>query len=312
MRYLVTGGGGFVGSYLVEMLLKKNIEVRVLDKVVGELERLKNRPGLELVIGGTEDPGVVDAVMKDVDVVYHLAWAFPAKPADAFKIDVGGYINVLESAVAHKVRHFIFPSSSVVYGEPAYSPLDESHPYLVEKSRDPLHALTKLAVHKLSSLYFAQYKLPCTIFIFWWGYGAEHIPGRNLRNLIDSALKGETIKAPQRACGSATYLGDIAKAFELATLNDKSYGQEFNLASFTMKWREIMELIVKLTNSESKIEVVPDEKWDGPGFFTGNWELSTKKAQELIGYKPDPKTREVFTEALRRDIEARKKVLGIK
>ncbi len=310
MKFLVTGGAGFVGSYLVESLLDRGFEVRVLDKVTGELEKLKGHPKLEITIGGIENPEIVNSAMKDVDVVYHLAWSFSPGPADAFKIDVGGYINVLEAASANKVKHFLFPSSSVVYGEPTYWPIDEVHPHLTQKSRDPLHALTKSTAHRLSSLYYTQYKLPYTIFIFWWGYGKGHIPGRNLRNIIDSTLKGESIKAPEKASGSVLYLGDIAKAFELATLNEKAYGQEFNLSSFQIRWRELIEFIIKSAGSLSKVETVPDEVWDGPGFLTGIWELSTKKAEEILGYRPGlEEAREVFTQALKRDIEVRKEAL---
>jgi len=308
MKYLVTGGAGFVGSCLVESLLDRGFAVRVLDRVEGELETFKGHPKLEIVRGDTQDPEIVNSAMKGVEVVYHLAWSFPSRPSDAFKIDVGGYINVLEAASANKVKHFLFLSSSVVYGEPAYWPIDEFHPHLTEKSRDPLHALTKSTVHKLSSLYGAQYKLPYTIFIFWWGYGNRHIPGRTLRELIDSALKGDVIRAPEKASGGVAYLGDIAKAFEIATLNEKAYGQEFNLSSFQIKWRDLIELIVKLAHSSSKVEIVPDELWDGPGFLTGIWEISTKKTEAVIGYRSDPvKARELFTQALKLDIEARKK-----
>ena len=308
MKFLVTGGAGFVGSYLVESLLNRGSEVRVLDRVIGELETLKGHPKLEIVTGDTQDQEMVHSAMKGVDVVYHLAWSFPSRPADAFKIDVGGYMNVLEAASASHVKHFLFLSSSVVYGEPACRPIDESHPHLTEKSRDPLHALTKATVHKLSSLYYTLYKLPYTIFIFWWGYGNKHIPGRTLRELIDSALKGEAIKAPEKASGSVAYLGDIAKAFEIATLNEKAYGQEFNLSSFQIKWRDLIELIVKLADSPSKVEIVPDERWDGHGFLTGLWEISTKKAEEILGYRSNPeKAREVFTQALKLDIALRER-----
>jgi UDP-glucose 4-epimerase len=259
-----------------------------------------------------ENPENVNSAMKGVDVVYHLAWAFPSKATEAFKIDVGGYINVLEAAVANKVKQFLFCSSSIVYGEPAYQPIDEAHPHLIEKSRSPLQALTKSTVHKLSSFYYTQYKLPSTIFVFWWAYGKEHIPSSTFRGIIDAALKGETIKVPEKASGSIAYLGDIARAFELATLNEKAYGQEFNLSSFKITWRDLIDLIIKSANSSSKIENVSDEKWDGPAFLTGVWDISTKKAESLLGFKPDSeKAKAIFIEALKKDIQARKKVLGI-
>ena len=122
-------------------------------------------------------------------------------------------------------------------------------------------------------------------------------------------MKGEAIKAPEKASGSVAYLGDIAKAFEIATLNEKAYGQEFNLSSFQIKWRDLIELIVKLADSPSKVEIVPDERWDGHGFLTGLWEISTKKAEEILGYRSNPeKAREVFTQALKLDIAVRKKL----
>jgi nucleoside-diphosphate-sugar epimerase len=307
MKFLVTGGAGFVGSRLVESLLSRGFAVRVLDRVAGELDALKGHPGLEMVTGDIQDPETVHSAMEGVEVVYHLAWSFSPRPADAFKIDVGGYINVLEAATANRIRHFIFLSSSVVYGEPACRPIDELHPHRPQKSRDPLHALAKSTVHQLSSLYYAQYKLPYTIFIFWWGYGDRRIPGRTLREIIDSALKGDPIQAPEKAGGSVAYLGDIAAAFETATLNEKAYGQEFNLSSFWIKWRDLIELVVKLANSPSRIEIVPDELWDGPGFLTGVWDVSAKKAEEVLGCRADPgKAREVFERALSLAVAARK------
>jgi len=307
MKFLVTGGAGFVGRHLVESLLNRGQAVRTLDRATSELVELKGRPGLEIVSGDVQDREIVNAALENVDAVYHSAWSFSPAPADAFKIDVGGYINLLDASVANRIRHFIFLSSSVVYGEPAYRPLDELHPHRPEKSRDPLHALTKSTVHKLTSLYYARHGLPSTVFIFWWGYGDRRIPGKTLRDLIDSALKGETIKAPERAGGSVAYLVDIAAAVEAATLNEKAYGQEFNLASFYIRWRDLIELIVRLADSPSRIEIVPDERWDGPGFLTGIWDISAKKAEELLGCRPDPeKSRQAFERTLGLAVEARR------
>jgi UDP-glucose 4-epimerase len=308
MRFLVTGGGGFIGQELVKHLLSKEYEVFVLDKVVEPIESIKD-PHLTVVRGDVSDREVVGQLVKDVDVIYYSAWSFAERAEDAFNIDVGGYINVLDAAVKYRVKHFLFPDSSVIYGEPIRTPIDEEHPLLVEKSRSPLHALTKFAAEKLSELYYQKKKLPYTIFRFWWAFSDQRVPGGTLRKIIDSALKGETIKIPIGTGGSVVYTGDVAKAFELATLNEKAYGQVFNLSSFYMKWQELVEIIVRLANSLSKIELVAPEYWAGPGFLLGEWRLEIGKIKKLVGFKVDETDRHrLFEKSLLKTINARREV----
>ncbi len=310
MKFLVTGGAGFVGFPLVRHLLDAGHQVVVLDKVSEDLQTLRDRPALKIITGGIEDTEAVREAMKNVDVIYHCAWSFAPKPSEAFKIDVGGYINVLDAAVENKVKQFLFASSSVVYGEPTYVPIDENHPRLVEKSRDPLHATTKLAAEKLSELYYKLHKLPFTIFIFWWTYSDERIPGRTLRGIVDTALKGEPLQIPEKAGGSIVYTDDIVEAFRLATLNEKAYGQIFNLASFYITWEELLNLIIKLSGSTSKTEYVTPDKWAGPGFLTGVWDLNIQKIKQLLGYKSSEKAKRTFEESLAKVIATQREKLA--
>jgi len=307
MKFLVTGGAGFIGFPIVRALLDAGHQVVVLDKVYEVLQELKAHPALRMIRADIEDVQAVREAMKNVDVVYHCAWSFAAKPSEAFRIDGGGLINVLDAAVENKVKQFLFASSSVVYGEPTYMPIDEQHPRLVEKSRDPLHAITKLVAEKLSELYYRQYELPFTIFILWWAYSDERIPGRTLRGLVDTALRGELLQVPEKAGGSVVYTGDVAEAFRLATLNEKAYGEVFNLASFYISWEELISLIVKLSGSKSKMEYVTPEKWAGPGFLTGQWDLNTQKVKQLLGYKPCEEAKRIFEESLAKVIATQRK-----
>jgi nucleoside-diphosphate-sugar epimerase len=307
MKFLVAGGAGFIGFPIVRDLLDAGHQVVVLDKVCGDLQGLRTHPALRIITAGIEDAQAVREAMKNVDVVYHCAWSFATKPSEAFKIDIGGSINVLDAAVENKVKQFLFSSSSVVYGEPTRVPIDEEHPRLVLKSRDPLHAITKLVVEKLSELYCALYGLPFTIFILWWAYSDERIPGRTLRAVVDTALKGELLQVPEKAGGSVVYTGDIVEAFRLATLNEKAYGQVFNLASFYITWEELINQIIRLSGSKSKMEYVTPEKWAGPGFLTGLWDLNTQKVTQLLGYKPSERAKRVFEESLVKIIAAQRR-----
>ncbi|MBO3755240.1 MAG: NAD-dependent epimerase/dehydratase family protein [Candidatus Brockarchaeota archaeon] len=312
MKVLVTGGAGFVGKSLVKFLLDKGVEVRVLDKVSGNLEALKD-PKLELRIGGVEDPKAVQSAMDGVDAVYHLAWSFSEKPPEAFNVDVGGQINLLEAAAQFNVKHFIFASSSVVYGKPIHVPMDEDHPCVPEDSRRPLFALTKLAAEKLCFIYYKERGLPYTVFRFWWAYG-DDIRGGTLRALVDSALKGETINVPEKAGGSLVHVDDINQAFHSATFNEKAYGQVFNLTSgIFVTWRELVEIIIELTNSTSKMQFVPLERWTEPAFMGGVWEFKINKSERLIGFKPRydvNETKRLLKKAIYRVVTARKEALS--
>lgn len=305
MRILVTGGGGFVGSRLVKALLQKNHEVIVLDKTKGELEGF-DHPNMKFVIGGVEDENIIKNVVNGCDAVFYSAWSFSEKMLDGFKIDVIGFLNVIEACCQYGVKQIIFPSSSVIYGEPVIVPIKEDHPLLVEKSRAPTHALTKLAVEKAMEIYYKERGFPFTIFRFWWAFSDERIPGGTLRKIIDSALKNEVLYVPKGSAGSILYINDLIKAFELVLLNKNAFGKIYNILSFNITWKEILEMIIELSESKSNIIEVDPSEWKGPGFLTGNWILNDEKIRKELNFTPNEKAKEAFKKALKATIESRR------
>ncbi|MCS7098341.1 MAG: NAD(P)-dependent oxidoreductase [Candidatus Methanomethyliaceae archaeon] len=305
MRILITGGGGFVGSRLAKAMLQKGHEVIVLDKVKGELEGFEHK-NMRMIIGGVEDEKLVKEAVTGCELVYYAAWSFSEKILDGFKIDVLGFLNFMEACCNAGVKHVIFPSSSVIYGEPTAVPISEDHPLLVEKSRAPVHAVTKLAVEKSMAIYYKERGLPFTIFRFWWGFDDDRIPGGTLRKIIDSALKGEALYVPKETSGSILYMDDLIRVFEIASLNERAFGKTYNLLSFNITWKEILEMIVELSNSKSKILEVDPSEWKGPGFLTGKWILDDNKLRKELGFVPNEKlAREAFRKALKKTIESR-------
>jgi UDP-glucose 4-epimerase len=310
LRILITGGGGFIGSRLVKYCLQKGDEVVVLDRVKGELEGFAH-PNMEFIEGSVEDFSVVTSAVKGCELVYYAAWSFAEKPIDGFRVDVLGFLNTIEACCNAGVKQIIFPSSSVVYGEPTRTPIAEDHPLLVERSRTPVHALTKLAVEKAMSIYYRERGLPFTIFRFWWAFSDERIPGGTLRKIIDSALKGEKLYVPRRASGSVLYVKDLIKAFEIASLNERAYGKVYNLKSFDITWYRLLETIVELTGSKSSIVEVDPSEWKGPGFLTGEWILDNSRVKEDLGFAPDEDSAvKAFREALKRTIDSRRALLS--
>lgn len=306
MKVLITGGGGFVGSRLAKASLEKGNQVLVLDKSKGELDGYSH-PNMQFVQGGVEDPELVKKSVKECDVVYYAAWSFAEKPLEGFKVDVVGFLNVMEACCDAGVKQLIFPSSSVVYGEPVTVPITEDHPLLVERSRAPVHALTKLAVEKAMAIYYRERGLPFTIFRFWWAFGDERVPSGTLRKIIDSALKGERLYVPRGASGSVLYIEDLLRAFDFATLNERAFGKTYNLKSFDVGWNEILQMIADLSGSGSTVIEVEPSEWKGSGFLTGNWILDDKRVREDLGFVPDEGyAKKAFREALKRTIEARR------
>ena len=315
MRILVTGGAGFIGKSMVNDLLVHGFEVKVLDKTRGNLIELEDT-ALEIIEGGIEDRETVQRAVKDVDVIYHLAETFSSNPSEVLDIDVKGHVNLLEAATNYGIKHFLFASTHRVYGKPRYLPVDEVHPLHPEESGRTLYAIFKLANEKLCLSYWWEHDLPVTIFRFWWVFSNE-IGGKALRTAIDTILEGKSITVPAKAGGNFLHNDDAANAFRLAMLNDRAYGETFNLSSgiFTT-WQELAELTCELTRSSSQILPVPKEEWKSNTAIGTDksipyeCNLDVSKARRLIEYKPKYSPSEVkslLREALKRLVINRKK-----
>jgi nucleoside-diphosphate-sugar epimerase len=123
MRYLVTGGSGFLGINLIRFLLKKNIEVTSLDFAEFDYPEKKS---INAILGDIRDRSAVEEAMRNVDIVVHAAAALPLyKKEDIFSTDIDGTRNLLEEAYKNKVQRFIHISSTAVYGIPDHHPLYE-------------------------------------------------------------------------------------------------------------------------------------------------------------------------------------------
>jgi len=291
MKALVTGGAGFIGVSLVNDLLSRDIKVRVLDKTMGNLTTFKD-PNLEIIEKGIEDGEAVRQAVKDIDFMYHLAETFSSDPYEILDIDIRGNVNLLEEAVAGKVKQFFFVSTHRVCGRPRYTPMDEEHPLHPEESRRPIYSISKLTREQLCLTYWREHGLPVTIFRWFYSISPERaMQGRALTNLIDNALKNESIKVPGKGGGDFLLVDDAVLAFRLATLNEKTFGEILNLTSgLYVSWYEIAELLCQLTNSSSKLESIPPDEWKGDVSFSSDATLSFEcaldigKAERLMGY----------------------------
>ena len=135
-RCLVTGGAGFIGSHLVDLLVKQGCKVRVLDDLCnGTLENLslnKNNQSFEFMEGGVTEPKDIKTAIEGVEVVFHLACLGVrhsiSQPYRNHKVNAEGTLLLLEAAKACGVEKFLYCSSSEIYGTAEYVPMPETHP----------------------------------------------------------------------------------------------------------------------------------------------------------------------------------------
>lgn len=278
MNFLITGGAGTVGRDLTASLVAMGHQVRVLDKRGGAAR------GAETIQAGVEDAPLVRRALEGVDSVIHLAWSFSDAPIELVQQDLKGHAVLLEACAAAKVSRLFYASSAVVYGKPLEGPISEDAPCLVEEARKPFYAIAKLTAEKLALAYGKAQGLPVTVIRFWWSYG-DTIGGRHLRDLLALAQSGEPLKVPCGAGGSFLDHEDLTRALLLAGREDRSVGQVFNLATLYLEWPELARMILHLTGSSSRLDIVPAREWRGAQFLADRWELSTLKAERLFGYR---------------------------
>ncbi|MGE5401282.1 MAG: NAD-dependent epimerase/dehydratase family protein, partial [Ignavibacteriales bacterium] len=139
-KVLVTGGAGFIGSFVVRELLKEGVgEVVIYDNFArGKMENIReclldSRCHLYQNGGDIRDVDILNDAMKGVDYVFHLAamWLLHCKdyPRTAFKVNIEGTFNVLEACVRNNVKKLVYSSSASVYGDAVEIPMTEDHPF---------------------------------------------------------------------------------------------------------------------------------------------------------------------------------------
>jgi UDP-glucose 4-epimerase len=208
MKILVTGGAGYVGSIVVEELIREGFEVVVLDNLQ-EGHRSAILPEAEFIKADINDIEAVDHVFKrfDIQAVMHLAADSLVElsmtdPKRYFQNNVVAGINLLNSMLKHDVKSFIYSSSAAVYGEPISLPIDENHPQM------PLNPYgeTKLMFERILKWYGKAYSLKHISLRYFNAAGASERLGEDHRP--ETHLIPRVIKAAMNNTNPVTIFGD--------------------------------------------------------------------------------------------------------
>ncbi|MCJ7507927.1 MAG: SDR family NAD(P)-dependent oxidoreductase [candidate division Zixibacteria bacterium] len=314
-KVLVTGAGGFVGSYLVEDLVKDGAEVRAFVHYNsrndwGMLEQLDKRilREIEVVAGDMRDADTVRKIVNGCEVVYHLAALIGIpysyhSPQDVVDTNIGGTLNILLAALNSNVEKVVHTSTSEVYGTAKYVPMDEEHPL---NPQSP-YAASKVGADQLALSFHRSFGLPVGIIRPFNIYGPRQSARAVIPTIIAQALGGSSIHIgssyPTR---DLTFVKDSVLGFISFAKSKKTVGEVVNLGSgYEISIEKIIDIIEKITNK--KLKVVIDKKRIRPKKSEVDRLFSnSKKAERLFNWKP--KTR--LEDGLRKTILWMEKNIG--
>lgn len=271
-KILVTGADGFIGSHLVEMLVKQGHKVRALSYYNsfnnwGWLEDIDCLNEVEVVCGDVRDPHFCRHIMNDIDIVYHLAAliAIPysyVAPDSYVDTNIKGTLNICQAAKELGNIRVIHTSTSEVYGTAQYVPINEEHPL---QPQSPYSA-SKIGADAMAMSFYNAFDLPVTIARPFNTYG----PRQSARAVIPTIITQIANGAKEIKLGDTSptrdfnYVEDTCRGFIALAESDNTVGKTINIGSnFEISVQDTLELIKELMGSDVKF--VADEQRLRPG-----------------------------------------------
>jgi len=256
MKILVTGGAGFVGSNLVERLVKDNARVIVLDDLFsGKESNLPQSNFIEFVKGSVCNETLVTKLVNDVDMVFHLAArniiVSTKEPKEDFAVNIGGTLNILMAA-REKGPKVVYTSSTSIYGNPKHLPIHE------EDGINPLspYSTSKLAGESYCLAFYETYGLPTAVVRYSNVYGIRQSPLNTycgaISKFFEWVMRGESPKIHGDGDQSRdfTFVSDAVEATLLAGISPKSEGRAYNVSTgIETTINELVRRIIRICGS---------------------------------------------------------------
>lgn len=305
MKFLVTGGAGFIGSNIASELLEKGYSVRILDNFSsGKRENLKGMENdIELIEGDIRSYHIVQDSLKDIDIVLHQA-ALPSVPRSikdpitTNDVNINGTLNILEAAVNLKVKRVVYASSSSVYGDNPVLPKVET---MIPNPLSP-YAVSKLTGEKYCNVFSRIYGLETVCLRYFNVFGPRQDPASQYSAVIPKFIKAinqnkqPVIYGDGEQSRDFTYISNVVQANILAATADCESGITVNCAvSGQITLNELIREMNKLMNKDIK------PVYEGPraGDIKHSY-ADVNLAEKTLGYKPVVS----FQEGLKKTIES--------
>ncbi len=256
---LITGGDGFIGSHLTEMLVSNGYNVKSLSQYNsfnnwGWLEDVECKNDIEVLCGDVRDPHYCKYITKDVDVIFHLAAliAIPysyVAPDSYVDTNIKGTLNICQAALENNVKRVIHTSTSEVYGTARYVPIDEEHPL---QPQSPYSA-SKIGADAMAMSFFNAFDLPLTIARPFNTYG----PRQSARAVIPTIISQIAAGKKEIKLGDVTptrdfnFVKDTCRGFLQLSECDEAVGQVVNIGSnYEISVGDTLNIIRELMGSD--------------------------------------------------------------
>lgn len=274
MRGIVTGGAGFLGSHVADVLAESGHDVTIVDLQSSTTHRSR--------VADLLDADTLAVAFRGAEFVCHLAavgdvYLAAEQPALAAQINVAGTANVCDAAIRADVSRVIYASTWEVYGAPRYQPIDEDHPC----APDHPYNITKLAGERIAITYQHLRELPVTALRLGTAYGTRMRPNSVFSIFIRRARAHEpiTIQGTGDQGRQFTHARDIGAAFA-AALAHPTPGVVFNtVADEMISIRQLAEMVVQRIPTE--LTFAPSRKSDVPSAV-----ISNAKIRAELGWEP--------------------------
>ena len=311
MRVLITGGAGFIGSFLSEALLDAGHEIFVLDNLstgsIDNIEHLKPQPKFHYTIDSITNEPLLAEYVDRCDVIFHLAAAVGVKliveaPVHTIETNVHGTEVVLKHA-SKKKKLVVLASTSEVYGKNSAVPFREDADLVLGQTRQHrwAYACSKAIDEFLALAYWKEKKLPIIVIRLFNTVDPRQTGqyGMVIPSFVQQALAGRpiTVFGDGSQSRSFTYVGDVVNGMIALANEPRAVGDVFNLGNgHEITIRELAERVKQLTGSPSEIVTIPYERAYETGFEDMPRRVpDLSKVRALIGYKPRVRLDEILT-----------------
>jgi UDP-glucose 4-epimerase len=312
MKYLITGGAGFIGSHLSDALINRGDQVVVLDNLTtgnkSNIEHLLTHQNFKLIEGSILDTKLVDQTIQSADHVLHFAAAVGVfnivnKPLDSLTTNLRGTENILEASSQHN-KEVLIASSSEIYGKNVSGPLNEESDRIVGsplKSRWS-YSEAKAIDESMAQFYHLEKGLKTRIIRLFNTVGPRQVGhyGMVVPRFVSAALKNEPLtvygSGNQSRCFCHVYdaIGGILAVID----SPATIGDVFNIGNnFEVTIEELAQQVIKGTGSQSTITKTPYDTAYNPGFEDMQRRIpDIFKIKETLGWTPQLSLDEIIAD----------------